>query len=127
MPWNIDAAVQHLQTKAHINTQGRCARYVREAIEAGGVTLARADYAFAYGTSLVAAGFAEHASEPTGGYVKGDVAVIGTYTGNTAGHMQMYDGSVWISDFKQREFWPGPGYRQARPSFKIYRYPAATR
>ena len=45
------------------------------------------------------------------------------FTSSPAGHMQMFDGSVWISDFKQNGFWAGPGYRTHKPAFKIYRHP----
>ena len=61
-------------------------------------------------------------SVPPGGYKAGDVAIIENYTGGAEhGHMQMYDGSVWISDFRQNDFWSGPGYRKNKPSYKIYR------
>jgi len=64
----------------------------------------------------------------------GNVAVIQPYTnGNPAGHVQIFDGEQWISDFKQGEtpasragyngfggFWPGPEYRKNKPPFIIY-------
>ena len=28
---------------------------------------------------------------------------------------------TWYSDFRQRDMWGGPGYRSARPAYKIYR------
>jgi hypothetical protein len=125
MSWDVNEAVTHLQTHANPNSIGRCAQYTREAIEAGGVTLTRHASARNYGPSLTAVGFTEYASEPTGGYRRGDVAVIDSFTGHPHGHMQMYDGSAWISDFRQRDFWPGSAYRTAQPSFRIYRYPGA--
>ncbi|MBB5427447.1 hypothetical protein HDG40_005626 [Paraburkholderia sp. JPY158] len=39
------------------------------------------------------------------------------------GHMAMYDGQYWISDFKQwHGFYPGPDYGSARPDYKVYRH-----
>lgn len=73
-----------------------------------------------YGSSLERAGFRE---VPPGSTLQaGDVAVIQPYSGgNPSGHMTMFDGTGWISDFRQRSMYPGPGYRAAHPSFKIYR------
>jgi hypothetical protein len=52
----------------------------------------------------------------------GDVAVIEpTEKGSAAGHIQGWDGRNWISDFVQREFWPGKAYREEQPSYEIYR------
>ncbi|EHC85258.1 putative cytoplasmic protein [Salmonella enterica subsp. enterica serovar Senftenberg str. A4-543] len=52
----------------------------------------------------------------------GDVIIIQPYAGgNPSGHMAIYDGADWYSDFKQRDMWAGPGYRAARPSYTIYR------
>lgn len=55
--------------------------------------------------------------------IKGDIAVFQPYTGGSIhGHIQMFDGSNWISDFKQNSFWPGSGYRKFKPSFTIFRW-----
>lgn len=73
-----------------------------------------------YGISLERAGFSEVLQGST--IQAGDVAVIQPYPGgNPSGHMAMYDGIIWISDFRQRSMYPGPGYRRTQPSFKIYR------
>ncbi len=53
----------------------------------------------------------------------GDVVIMQPFVGGRPeGHMAMYDGSVWISDFKQRGIWPGTGYRLYKPNYVIYRY-----
>lgn len=122
MTWNRDRALQHLRSRANAESQNRCAEFTRQAIEAGGITLNRTSNAKNYGTSLSRAGFREL---PPGTMVNaGDIVVIQPYSGgNPAGHMAMFDGSIWISDFKQRTMYPGPGYRHSQPSFKIYRMP----
>jgi hypothetical protein len=125
MPWNVNQAVGHLNDNAEPASVGRCAQYTREAIEAGGVSLVHHESAQDYGPSLSAVGFVEYAGEPPGGYQRGDVAVIQGFDGHPHGHMQMYDGSAWVSDFQQRDFWPGPAYRTTQPGFRIYRYPGA--
>jgi len=57
MPWDKIGAVRHLQRRAEATSHGRCARYVREAIERGGITLQRTESAHNYGPSLREAGF----------------------------------------------------------------------
>ncbi len=59
------------------------------------------------------------------GYVpqKGDIVVIQPYEGgNENGHIAAYDGKQWVSDFKRRDFWGGPGYRTLQPSHRFYRF-----
>lgn len=120
--WDCEKAVKYLQENAENTSVGMCAKYVRKAIEAGNVTLTRHISAKNYGSSLIAVGFVELNFTPASGYSKGDVAVIQPPPKTLHGHMQMYDGSQWISDFKQRDFWPGPTYRKKQPSYAVYRY-----
>lgn len=92
------------------------------AIEAGGIRLLNTRHARDYGSSLRASGFREVSS--MGPFRAGDVAVIQPVTGHPDGHMCMFDGNIWISDFKQlRGLYPGPVYRNEKPSYKIYRHP----
>ncbi len=60
---------------------------------------------------------------------KGDIAVFQPPDKeHEHGHIQMYNGKIWVSDFKQEGkdgFWPGPAYRQQsymnkKDSFAIY-------
>lgn len=122
MEWNIDLAVNHLRARMQPKSLGLCARYVRQAIAAGGINLTRTTSAKDYGSHLCTAGFIEYDDIPSDGYRAGDVVVIQNYIGgNKHGHMQMYDGTEWISDFRQNDFWPGAGYKKNTPSYKIYR------
>jgi hypothetical protein len=135
--WNINAAVDRLQASAWPNSTGMCAQYVREAIEAGGVTLVRRVSAKDYGTSLVEAGFVSvHLSlaltspifldfslSSDSPFKSGDVAVFAGadgIPGGENGHMQMFDGTNWISDFVQSHFSPGPAFNGVK--VKIYRH-----
>ncbi len=117
--WNLSKAVQHLTSHASSSSLSKCAQYVREAIESGGVILDRTNSAKDYGPSLTRVGFRLIAGSV---YQKGDVAVIQGFPGHLHGHMQMFDGSRWISDFVQRDFWPGEDYRKTKPSFSLYRF-----
>jgi hypothetical protein len=119
--WHKSTAVNYLQWHAEPVSHGHCARYVREAIERGGISLMRTGSARNYGSSLTSAGFYQVLSDANP--QKGDVIVIESIARHPDGHMAMYDGHIWISDFKQQHgYYPGPDYRAARPRFKIYRH-----
>ena len=127
MPLDIQRFVTHLGTNAlPPYGQGVCARYVRQAIEAGGGnTAGHPINAKDWGPTLEQIGMKPVTVSSLADYqpVKGDVAVIQATTKSVPGHIQGFDGTQWISDFKQREFWPGPSYRNETPSFAIYRLP----
>jgi hypothetical protein len=108
---------------------GRCVRYVRLALEAGGVnTNPHPVPAKYYGPFLTGWGFHVVTSNiQSSGYLamRGDVAVFqGFGTDRTRewnGHIQMYNGKQWVSDFRQPQFTPGPGYRSPPAPYIIYR------
>jgi len=124
MPWNVSKAVKHLQQHHEKQSTGTCARHVREAIEAGGVKLVRHLSAKDYGSSLKAVGF--HVVDSGKHYVHraGDVGIVQPIEGHPHGHMAMFDGKLWISDFVQYHgLYPGKSYRKEKPPYTIYRYP----
>lgn len=119
MAWDPNAAANRAEQRSRSTSQGRCAQYVREAIEAGGIVLSHHRDAKDYGSSLENAGFSRVSGTPQ----KGDVIVIQPAPGHPHGHMAIYNGSIWISDFMQRNgFYPGPAYRTARPGYQMYRH-----
>lgn len=119
----VDDMIKHLDAHAHATSQGQCAKYVRLAIEAGGVTIAppRPVYAKDYGPKLASLGFSKvDAADYTP--QKGDVVVIQPPKGQTAGHIQIYNGTTWVSDFVQGSgIYPGPAYRKEKVAYEIYR------
>lgn len=124
--WNRVKAVQLLvqQSKPNGRSLGHCAEYVRKAVEAGGVRLSRHLSAKDYGSSLAAAGFTTSPAFNETQAQLGDVAIVQPIEGHPHGHMCMFDGSYWVSDFVQtRGVYPGPAYRRVKPAFSIYRYP----
>ena len=157
--WEMEKAINHLNTKAEPNSTGYCARYVCRAIEAGGIHIINpkptvspytSPSAKDYGNSLVNAGFIKQCIDSSNLTLlkKGDVAVIQAITKEQIqalteeqikrlkkpikehphGHMAMFNGSIWVSDFKQTRGgnspYPGTLYRQVKPNFAIYRFPA---
>jgi hypothetical protein len=120
MPWNVNNAVEHLNSNANSASLGRCAHYVRLAILAGGVNVAPTVSAKDYGDRLTSAGFTLVQGAPRAG----DVAVIQPIPGHPHGHMTMYNGTQWVSDYKQPAaygYYPSSSYRQQQPPVAIYR------
>lgn len=120
--FDVEKAVEYLDKHAHSNSQGQCAKYVRQAIEAGGLAIAdRPLYAKDYGPALTALGFTKVAVEAYTP-VKGDIVVLQPPKGQTAGHIEIYNGTTWVSDFVQSQnIYPGPAYRKEKVSYEIYR------
>lgn len=122
--WDIDKAVKFLDSHAGPKSHGRCAEWTRRAIEAGGVVLARHTLAKDYGSSLRNVGFVSQ-GQLASGYRAGDVVIVDGIGGHLSGHMAMFDGSAWVSDFKQPNgLYPATAYATAKARFTIYRYPA---
>jgi RHS repeat-associated protein len=121
--FNIDKAVSTLNKNALSCSAGKCAKYVRWALESGGVdTSGHPLSAKDYDDFLKKKGFFEI---PTKNYTPkmGDVVVMEAFKGarknHPHGHVQMFNGNKWVSDFKQNGFWPGSDYRGSKPKFSI--------
>lgn len=114
--WDIRKALTHLTSAAGVSSKGRCAMYVRQAIEAGGLSTAgRPSSAYQYtgflpkiGFKHVAAlnGVAKQAEWTNSSAVPGDIAVM---SHGPHGHICMWTGTKWISDFIQNKMWPYSG------------------
>lgn len=126
MGWDKIKAIAASRANAPANQSslGFCAHYTRLAIEAGGIRLSHHASAKDYGSSLLAVGFVK---VPSGHYMHqaGDIGIVHPIPGHPHGHMAMFDGSIWISDFRQYHgLYPGKKYRQLKPGYDIYRYRA---
>ena len=113
----------HLQTIAYATenaapkSQSLCARYVRKAIQAGGVRfIARPASAYKYADFLPVLGF-EEIEEP---YQPGDIVVFNQTGGRKHGHIAIYTGKGWVSDFKQRSFYVHSDYISSK-DYKVFR------
>lgn len=103
-------AAQLASRSAHSRSQGLCARYVRKALQAAGYSFNPQPSAYMYATNgtLASAGFTKISTSNYRPQV-GDVVVFNRSSKNPHGHIQIYSGSDWISDFRQKGFSP---YRQ---------------
>lgn len=127
--YQVDLAVTALNANALACSSGWCARYVRKALEAGGLNMdVRPRYAKDYDTFLPGKGFKEVTMSEGSKYVpqKGDIVVMEAFEAGTRkhayGHIQMYNGEKWVSDFTQRGLWPGSDYKKYTPTYSILRY-----
>lgn len=82
--------------------------------------------AYQYGNYLIdkEIGFMKIGTEKSKTYEpkKGDIVIFDKTDKHKDGHMAMFDGINWISDFKQKDIWGG-NIRQENPSYIIYRNP----
>ncbi len=119
---------------------GQCAGYVNKALasEGQGVkppspTVFPYDSASAkdYSKALEAKGFEAVATDSCIQPQKGDVAIVQDATGHPNGHIAIFNGENWVSDYVQRNrsdgiggingLYPGSAYRQEKPDVTIYR------
>ena len=105
---------------------GRCAMYVRKALNAGGFnTTGHPLLAANYGNLLKNRGWSVVSKDNYKPEI-GDIIVINSFVGrhkqHPSGHIQMYNGTQWVSDFKQPTLMPGEDYRISNPGYVIYRF-----
>lgn len=119
---DIDKAVAYLNLNAESHSTNKCALYVRLALAAGGLTSFNTNhpgYAYQYGPYLTNAGFKSIGQAGCSAPKKGDVVVFQPIPGHTSGHIAMFNGSQWVSDFKQQSIFVAAGYQNG--SYACYR------
>ena len=121
--FSVCAYAKKMDNQALPAYTGQCGHYVGLGLKAGGAHFEFVDYAKDYGAILISIGFTEVSSS---GYtpMMGDTYVFNTYPGQRipAGHIEMYDGTQYVSDTKQPGFWANHHYQKAN-DYKIYRAP----
>jgi predicted chitinase len=121
--YDIDKAVAYIDSNALSKSKGICALYVRKAINAGGILNLSGHAREYYDTDkLVKVGFTKLGNDiNTIQLKKGDIAAFGAVKGHPYGHIAMYNGSQWVSDFKQKSFWVATQY-SVEKKYAIYRW-----
>ena len=96
-------ACDYVTAHSHERSLGKCARYVANALQAAGYKFNRQPSAYMYHTNgiLTKMGFTCMGSTNARPQA-GDVCVINRFKGHPHGHICMYNGQQWISDFRQR-------------------------
>lgn len=118
--------------------KSQCAHYVKVALISGGLSAKNSGINSAkdYGPWLIENDFKPVEGVTTinsggvysiSGQQAGDVAVIQSVGTHIDGHMTMFDGTKWVSDFVQDlGFYPGKEYREKSVAYKLYRYAGAS-
>ena len=96
-------ACDYVTKHSHAHSLGKCARYVANALQAAGYKFNRQPSAYMYHTNgiLTKMGFTCIGSANARPQA-GDICVINRFKGHPHGHICMYNGRQWISDFRQR-------------------------
>jgi predicted chitinase len=97
--YDIDAAVDYIIANAASGSLSACALYVRKAINAGGIAGSWGD-AWQYITALTTIGFTDLGK--IADFKKGDIVVFNKTGNRRFGHISMWTGNQWVSDFKQQ-------------------------
>lgn len=114
--FNVSKALEWAKNNVGPKSVGRCARYVRSMLEAGGMnTAGRPVSAYQYAGYLPKKGFkhiaslsskSEQAAWSNSKALPGDIAVMAH---GQHGHICMFTGKQWVSDFVQNNMWPYSG------------------
>ena len=112
LPYHYDNEKTVAYVTSHSAPQSRsmCAWYVMKAMWCGGCRVGLIP-AYAYEKTLPQMGFEEI---PSKGYkpMKGDISVLPKNDCSSFGHIAIYDGKQWVSDFKQKSLYPNSTYKE---------------
>lgn len=117
--YDKDKTVEYLTEKAETKSRTWCAWYVMRALNAGGCP-AYLLPAYGYSWLLPQMDFVEVSKKKDYTPQKGDIIVFPAVGKHIWGHIQMWNGKQWVSDFKQINMIPAKAYQKT--DWKIYRH-----
>ena len=117
--WYPDKAAEYATERAERRSVGMCALYVRKAIIAGGIPLYAGGDAWSYKYMLPALNFHQVSKESE--REVGDIVVFQPIGGRKFGHIAIWNGKQWVSDFKQRNLIVHSDYLKEGAEYAIYR------
>lgn len=115
-PFNVNKATRHLTENALSRSHNCCAWFVMRAMQSGGCPSIILP-AWAYRYYLPTVGWKE-VSIDSYKPQKGDICVFPYKRHHIFGHIAMWNGEQWISDFKQKNIIVSSAYSD----YKIYRH-----
>jgi hypothetical protein len=128
--FDIDKAIEYLKrTSVPPYGKGECATHVRKGLFTGGIDITPHPVpAKEYGPYLEKYGF-EEISTNEYNPIKGDIIIMQSFSGASSnyGHIEMYSGTQWISDFIQDDLYPGSKYKENKAEYHIYRWKVANK
>ena len=117
--WSPEAAAKYATEHAEKKSVRMCALYVRKAIIAGGIPLYVGGDAWSYKYTLPILNF--HQVGKKSEREVGDIVVFQPIGGRKYGHIAIWNGTQWVSDFKQRNFIVHSDYTKEGAEYRIYR------
>jgi hypothetical protein len=117
--WSPEVAAKYATEHAEKKSVGMCALYVRKAIMAGGIPLYMGGDAWSYKYTLPILNF--HQVGKKSEREVGDIVVFQPIGGRKFGHIAIWNGKQWGSDFKQRNLIVHSDYLNDGCEYAIYR------
>ena len=117
--WSPEEAARYATEHAEKKSVGMCALYVRKAIIAGGIPLYMGGDAWSYKYTLPILNF--HQVGKKSEREVGDIVVFQPIGGRKYGHIAIWNGKQWVSDFKQRNLFVHSDYLKEGCEYAIYR------
>ena len=119
VPYHYDneKAVEYAIAKSGEKSRCMCAWYVTKALHQGGCLWCGIYPAYAYEDRLALLGFEEVPQEEC---KRGDIAILSSNSKSVFGHVAIFDGKNWHSDFKQKGIYPSATYR-SESKCKVFR------
>lgn len=104
-----DRAADFITVHAEPKSKCSCAGYVMRAMWHGGCPIGLLP-AYGYSRILPQMGFREMKAE---NYIpqKGDISVLPQNDRHVFGHIAVWNGNQWVSDFKQKDLYPSQRYK----------------
>ena len=117
--WNGEEAAKYATENALKKSVGLCAMYVRKAMIAGGISLYQGGNAWHYKYLLPILGFKEIDKKEEKRV--GDIVVFQPIGKRRFGHIAIWNGKQWVSDFKQRSIIVHSEYTKKECEYAIFR------
>ena len=99
---DVNKAADWLSSHVNQKSTGYCAKYVADALQHGGFTFTRQGSAYMYHTNKVLLHLGFQIIAKPARPLKGDIYVQLATKTHKHGHIALYDGKNWLSDFRQK-------------------------
>lgn len=106
--YNSEKVVNYAVNNANTKSKCMCAWYVMRALQNGGCYICLIYPAYAYEQVLPKLGFTEIKSNEL---KRGDICVLSQNSKSGFGHIAVYDGKNWYSDYFQKSIYPNKIYQ----------------
>ena len=119
---NVYQAAEYITKHAYKNSKDLCARFVANALEYGGFKFQRQNAAYMYHSNGILKGIGYNEISKPNSFQVGDITVIENNSYYKYGHIALWDGNHWVSDFIQNSEFV---YGKNSPPIHYYRYGSA--